>query len=90
MALKAIQTELVLTLLHPFSSCASEMSRKLVCSWYAIDKVILDALLRDLLQYFLAVEKYKHIYLRFFKSLQFSSLSSNIQTLMQHFSLNYI
>ena len=38
------------------------MSRKLVCSWYTIDKVILDALLRDFLQYFLTVKKYEHIH----------------------------
>lgn len=63
MALKAIQTELVLTLLHSlFFMC--QTSRKLVCSWCTIDKVILDALQRDS-QHFLAARKI-YIHLRFF------------------------
>lgn len=49
----------------PFSSCASETSRELVCSWCTIDKVILDALLRDLLQHFprRGKKKYEHIHI---------------------------
>lgn len=91
MALKAIQTELCLTPLPLFLRVPVRGAEKLVCCWYKIDKVILDALLRDVPQYFLTVEKYVQIHIwDVFNPCNFRLWAQSYRlALMQRFSLNY-